>query len=197
MTPSRLSHLETYLASGRAPAAALDMTGTDGFLTALSFAGTSGGWPERYWGGGAPVFADSREERLVTLDLVLGHNRLALASLKPNWVPAPAIAADEQGVQDVRSWCRGFVRGMESNIAAWEPALDYASRAMRRIAALCPDEDGRNMLGDPMDAEAGRLASQAWLEFTNDLAEIWSVMRRQRIRLPLEPRPAAVASRAA
>jgi uncharacterized protein len=119
--------LQEYLRSARAPAAAMDLSELDGFLTGVAIGPDlvmPSEWLPEIWGMEGPV-SDTEGMRAVLAVIMNRYNEI-LASVRQDLPEfAPILATGLTGEPLASAWAEGFFHAVRFRRQAWKPLLQH------------------------------------------------------------------------
>lgn len=168
-------HLEAYLASGRAPEFAMQISDLDGFLTGLVLGGADRAetdWMGFVWSGEDPAFESAEEKALVIGDIRSHLASLRRSALKTDWDPQPILTLEDDGRYDAEAWAQGFIQAIEAYPHNWAEPMARARASLDRIASMCMGPDGVSLAGTDYEREAALLDEFALDQFLTQISAI-------------------------
>ncbi|AOS84848.1 hypothetical protein BIU88_12350 [Chlorobaculum limnaeum] len=198
LTTQEYEELEDFLLRESELKHPMNLDALDGFLTALIIGPDTiarDEWLPYVWGSAgsaeAPVFQSGRQEERIVGLIVRMMNVLAhqFEESPADYAPLPNLTTfdnDEAQRHAARSWCLGFIEGVNVRPASWQPLLrdEKGSKTIFAISAasgLLRDKLG---LDEEKEYELWKLIPEAVLE----IRSFWMPARNQAAESAKQPK---------
>jgi uncharacterized protein len=127
--PVEFAPVQEFLASVRAPPAAMSLSELDGFLAGVAIGPvpvTSDEWLPEIWGNQEPAFRDPAEMRAVLAAIMNRYREIPFCLRRDPPEFTPILEKSLAGQMAASAWARGFFRAVKLRRQAWTPLFKEA-----------------------------------------------------------------------